>query len=53
MIKGDKGRMPLSMIDKLYFSKRRPKTAIIKRTKAVRRHLLTYKLKAEPKPEEK
>ena len=53
MIKGDKGRMPLSMLDKLYFSKRRPKTAIIKRIKAEKRHQLTDKLKAEPKPEEK
>lgn len=53
MIKGNKGRMPLSMLDKLYFNKRRPKTAIIKRTEARRRHLLADKLKAEPKPEEK
>ena len=37
MIKGDKGRMPLSMLDKLYPSKRRSRTARIKRTKAVRR----------------
>ena len=53
MIKGDKGRMPLSMLDKLYFSKRRPKTASVKRTKVGRRHLLADKLKAEPKSEEK
>ena len=38
MTKGDKGKMPLSML--VYFSKKRPKTAIIKRTKAERRHLL-------------
>lgn len=50
MTKGDKGKMPLSMLDKLYFSKKRPKTAIIKRTKAERRHLLADKLK---EPEEK
>ena len=48
MIKGDKGRMPLSML-----SKRRTKTASVKRTKAARRHLLADKLKAEPKSEEK
>ena len=49
MIKGEKKRMPLTMLDKLYFSKRRTRVHMTKRTKN-NRHLLAYTLKDEPKP---
>ena len=44
MIKGEKKRMPLTMLDK-----RRTRVHMTKRTKNNHRHLLAYTLKDEPK----
>lgn len=40
MIKSDKRRMPLTMLDKSVFSKQRPKTCKIKKSIVVKRHML-------------
>ena len=40
MIKSDKRRMPLTMLDKFVFSKQRPKTRKIKRSSVAKRHML-------------